>query len=94
LAFVDIVSEPPYLGVPRLSHQCPVEVVVTAVVTAVVDVVEVGAITVVVVVVVTIAAVVVVVVGVLVVVFELQDASTSDATMRKVSAIQITPFFI
>ena len=48
----------------------------------------------VVVVVVAIDAVVVVVVGVLVVVFELQDASTSDATMRKVSAIQIIPFFM
>jgi hypothetical protein len=46
------------------------------------------------VVVVAIDAVVVVVVGVLVVVDDLQDANTIDVTMRKVSAIQITPFFI
>jgi hypothetical protein len=61
-----------------------------------VDVVEVGPskVVLVVVVVVAIDAVVVVVVGVLVVVEDLQDANTSDATMRKVSAIQITPFFI
>jgi hypothetical protein len=71
----------------------PVEVVVAAVVTAAVDVVVDGIIAVVDVVVVAIDAVVVAV-GVLVVVDELQDANTSDATMRKVSAIQITPFFI
>jgi len=88
------VNVPPYCGIPRLSHQLPVDVVVAAVVTAAVDVVVVGIIAVVDVVVVAIAAVVVVVIGVLVVVDELQDANTSDATMRKVSAIQITPFFI
>jgi hypothetical protein len=83
--------------VPRLSHQLPVEVVVAGVVTAVVEVVvdeivvvDVGAIDVVVAVVVD----VVVLVLVLVVVAELQDASTIVATMRKLSAIQITPFFI
>jgi hypothetical protein len=61
-----------------------------------VDVVEVGPskVVLVVVVVVAIDAVVVVVVGVLVVVDDLQDANTIDVTMRKVSAIQITPFFI
>jgi hypothetical protein len=69
-----------------------VEVVVAVLVITAEDVVEVGAVVVVVVVVVTKADVVVVVV---VVVFaEPQDASTIDVTMRKLSAIQITPFFI
>jgi hypothetical protein len=90
---VDIVSEPPYFGVPRLSHQFPVEVVVTAVVTTAVDVVDVVTIAVDVAVVVAAADVVVMVV-VLVVFAEPQDASTIDTTMRKLSAIQITPFFI
>jgi hypothetical protein len=70
-----------------------VEVVVAEEVTAVDEVVEVGAV--VVLVVVTTAAVVVVVVVVVLVVFAVpQDASTIDVTKRKLSAIQITPFFI
>jgi len=82
------VIAPPYCGTPRLFHQFPVEVVVAAVVTTAVDVVEVGVI-----------AVVVEVVGVFVVVgavvvVEEQDANTSDVTMRQVSAIQIAPFFM
>ena len=69
------------------------EVVVAVLVITVEDVVEVGAV--VVFVVVTTADVVVVVVVVVLVVFaEPQDASTIDTTMRKLSAIQITPFFI
>jgi hypothetical protein len=94
LAFVDIVNEPPYFGVPRLSHQFPVEVVLTAVVTTAVDVVDVVTIAVDVVVVVVAAADVVVVVCVIVVVEEPQDARTSDVTIRQHSVIQITPFFI
>jgi hypothetical protein len=62
------------------------------VVTAALDVVEVGAT--VEVVVVVIAEVVVVVVGVLVVVDELQDAKTSEIIIRLVSATQIIPLFI
>jgi hypothetical protein len=70
-----------------------VEVVVAVLVITAEDVVEVGAV--VVVVVVTTADVVVVVVAVELVVFaEPQDASTIDVTKRKLSAIQITPFFI
>ena len=89
-----MVSVPPYCGVPRLSHQFPVEVAVTAVVTAVVDVVDVVVCRLVVVVVVVAAAGVVEVVEVVVVDFEEQDAKTSDVTIRQVSTIQITPFFI
>ena len=92
-----MVSVPPYCGVPRLSHQFPVEVAVTAVVTAVVDVVDVVVCRLVVVVVVVVAAGVVEVVEVVEVVvvdFEEQDANTSDVTIRQVSTIQITPFFI
>jgi NADH:ubiquinone oxidoreductase subunit K len=71
----------------------PVDVVVTAVVKAAVDVVDVAGDTFVVVVVV-IAADEVVVVEAVVVVDEEQDANTSDVTMRTVSRIQITPLFI
>ena len=91
------VIVPPYWGVPRLSHQFPVEVVDTIVVTAAVDVVEVGAIVEVVVVAtfeVVVVVVVDVVVGALVVVDEEQDANTSDIPRRKLSATQIIPFFI
>jgi hypothetical protein len=89
----DIVNEPPYFGVPRLSHQFPVEVVFTAVVAVPVVVVDV-VLTTVDVVVVVVDVVVVFVVGVLVVVEEPQDARSSDATRRRLSVIQITPFFI
>jgi hypothetical protein len=87
------VNVPPYCGVPRLSHHFPVDVVVTAVVTAAVDVVEVGII--------AVDAVDVVVLGIIfvvdvvsVVLDDLQDANTIDITMRQVSIIQINPFFI
>ena len=88
---VAMVSVPPYFGVPRLSHQFPVEAVVVVTVEAV-EVVDVGIITVEVEVVV--AMVDVTVVGVLVVVDEEQDASTSDITMRQVSTIQIILLFM
>jgi hypothetical protein len=83
---------PPYYGVPRESHQFPVEVVV-----AVTDetgvVVEVGTIAVVVTAVdVVVDAVVVVVVTVLV--DAEQDVSMIEVTMRNVSKIQTIPFFI
>ncbi len=86
---------PPYCGVPRLSHQFPVELVDTVVVSVVLDVVEVEAI--VEVVVVAITEVVVVVVGIVVefvVVDEEQDANTIDVAKAKLSATQIIPFFI
>jgi hypothetical protein len=87
---------PPYWGVPRLSHQFPVLVVVAAVVTGIADVVDVGILVGLVDVGIT-DAVVVVEVGVIVVVVavvdEEQDASTSEPTRIKVSAIQIIPFF-
>ena len=83
------VIVPPYCGVPRLSHQFPV--------TAVVDVVVVGGAVVVVVVIFVVVEVlvfVVVDVDVVAVLVLLQDAKTSDVTMRHVSAIQMTPLFI
>jgi hypothetical protein len=89
----DIVNEPPYFGVPRLSHQFPVEVVFTAVVAVPVVVVDV-VLTTVDVVVVVVDVVVVFVVVALVVVEEPQDARSSDATKRRLTVIQITPFFI
>jgi hypothetical protein len=92
LLLSDRVNVPPYCGVPRLSHQFPVEVVVAAVVTTADEVVDVGAV---VELVVTTSDVVVVVVLVVLGVFvEPQDASTIDTTMRELSAIQIIPFFI
>jgi hypothetical protein len=87
------VNVPPYCGVPRLSHHFPVAVVVTAVVTAEVDVVDVGIIAVDVVDVVVVGITFVVDV-VSVVLDDLQDANTIDITMRHVSTIQINPFFI
>ena len=89
-----MVIVPPYFGVPRLSHQFPVEVVVVAD-TAVV-VVLVGVDTVVDVAdVVMFDVVVVLVVDVVVdVVAELHDDNTTDITTRLVSSIQKTPFFI
>jgi hypothetical protein len=86
------VNVPPYDGVPRLSHQLPVEVVVPVSVTTADEGVDVGAV--VELVVVTTSDVVVVVVAVLVVFAEPQDASTIDTMMRKLSAIQIIPFFM
>jgi hypothetical protein len=83
---------PPYTGVPRESHQLPVEVVV-AVTEETGAVVEVGTIAVVVTAIdVVVEAVVVVVI--LVVVDEEQDVSIIEATMRNVSKIQTIPFFI
>ena len=91
-----IVIVPPYRGVPRLSHQLPVEVVVVA--DAAVVVVPVGVETVVAVVDVVIIDVVVglvVVVDVVVdVVAELHDDNTTDITTRLVSSTQKTPLFI
>jgi hypothetical protein len=80
---------PPYCGVPRLSHQFPVAVVV---VVAVVEVVTFEAVVVVLVVVVVF--VVVVDAEVVDVVFVVQDANKSDATRTKVSVIQVIPLFI
>ena len=91
-----MVNVPPYCGVPKLSHQFPVLVVVAAVVGAV-DVVDVG-----------IAGrssgrwnntvPLLLTVGsellYVVVVDEEQDANTSDITMRTVSIIQMAPLFI
>jgi hypothetical protein len=89
---------PPYSGVPRLSHQFPVAVVVAVEVTAA-EVVDEG-ITIVEVVEVddgveiTVVVVDVVVVEVGVVVDEVQDAKTMDAVRRKVSDARISPLFI
>jgi hypothetical protein len=89
---IETVNEPPYCGLPSLSHQFPIVTVV------VVLVVETGGFVVVVVVVVVFVVVVVLpgevdidVVGVVVL---LQDAKTVDITIRQVSASQIAPFFI
>jgi len=89
-----IVIVPPYFGVPRLSHQFPVEVVVVADTAVVVVPVGVDAV-VAVVAVVMIDVVVVLVVDIVVdVVAELHDDNTTDITTRLVSSIQKTPFFI
>jgi hypothetical protein len=87
-----IVIVPPYCGVPRLSHQCPVPVVVTEAV-AVVDVVVVAVGFVVVVVVFTGLAVVVVVVTFGVVVDLLQDASINAAGIKKLNTSITILFF-
>jgi hypothetical protein len=87
-----MTSSPPYCGLGSLSHQFPDAVVVTEFV-----VVADGVVTV------AVAEVVdevmfVVVVDVEVVVWvdvvELHDTNMNDATIRQVSIIQITPFFI
>jgi hypothetical protein len=90
----DIVNVPPYVGIPRLSHQFPVEVVVDVVV-AVADVVDVGTVEVVVEIILVVVVVgdILVVVAVVVVVEEEQDAIASDVTKSKLIAIQ-TPLFI
>jgi len=91
------MTVPPYSGVPRLSHQFPVDVVLTVTAVAVdvlvIVVVAVTASVVGTIDVVEADAVVEVVVDV-VVVDELQDAKTSEATMRKVSAIHIILLFM
>jgi len=82
------VISPPYFGVPNLSHQFPVTVVVVGVVVElefVVVVVVLGAV-------VVVLAVVVVVVAE--VVFVVQDANIRDVTSRQLSIIQVIPFFI
>ena len=82
------VIVPPYCGLPRLSHQFPLAVVVVGVLVGVlVDVVEV-------LVVVVVFVVVVVDVGEEVVVFVAQDAKIRDAAIRQVSKIQIVPRFM
>jgi hypothetical protein len=89
------MTVPPYCGVPRLSHQFPVDVVLT------VTVVVVDVLAAVVAIFVEVAEVDTVVVD-LVNVVELdvvvdlvpQDASTIDVTMRKIITIQIVPLFI
>ena len=76
---------PPYVGVPSASHQCPVTEVVVAVVVAAV----------------VVGCFVVVVVVVLVVVVDvdvdvedlLQDASSNEATSKKLKPNQINLFF-
>jgi hypothetical protein len=92
------VIVPPYCGVPRLSHQFPVLVVVALTVTAVV-VVDITGVEVVAEVtgvdVVVIADVIDVVVDVEEDVVDVaQDANTRDTTMRQVNTIQIALFFI
>jgi hypothetical protein len=86
------VIVPPYCGVPRLSHQFPVEVVVAAVVIEADVVVDVEAV-----VAVVTGTEVVVEVGVVAgsdVVLDLaQDVKTIDITMRQVSTIQKILFF-
>jgi hypothetical protein len=79
------VNSPPYIGLPSLSHQCPVVAVVVVVF------VVVGDDEVVVVVVLVVEGVVV---GVVVVLDVVQDAKTNDVTIRQVSTIQIAPLFI
>jgi len=86
-----MVNLPPYCGVPRLSHQLPVEVVVTAVVVScdvvlVVLAIDVG-------VVLVVLTIEVVDAGVDVVVDELQDANNIVVTINKLKPNQITLFF-
>jgi hypothetical protein len=82
------VISPPYFGVPNLSHQLPVTVVVVGVV------VELGFVVVVVLVAVVVVVVLVVVAVGEDVVFVVQDANTRDVTIRQVRTIQMIPFFI
>ena len=86
-----MVNLPPYCGVPRLSHQLPVEVVVTAVV---VDcAAELVVLTIDVDVVLGVVTIEVVDVGVEVVVDELQDANNIVVTIIKLKPNQITLLF-
>jgi hypothetical protein len=97
LLLIRQVIFPPYWGIPKLSHQFPVEVVVTIEVTGAVEVVvdvtmdvevevDVGAVDVGAV---DVDVVVVVVVDVLLA----QDARTNVVMMRQVNAIPIIPLF-
>ena len=79
---------------PRLSHQFPVEVVVVAVVTTDVDVVDVGTIAEVVVAIEVVEVVDAIEVVEVLVVAELQEASTKDVTIKILNATQIAPLFI
>ena len=85
---------PPYCGVPRLSHQFPVLVVVVLTVTGV----DVEAAVVVVDDVIGEANIVVdvalVVTGVVIGVAKLHDANSNDVTRRRLSDTKIIPFFI
>ena len=86
-----MVNLPPYCGVPRLSHQLPVEVVVTAVV---VDcAAELVVLTIDVDVVLGVVTIEVVDAGVDVVVDELQDANNIVVTIIKLKPNQITLLF-
>ena len=92
---IETTIMPPYWGVPRLSHQFPVVAVVDVVlevntaVVVVVDATEAREVDVT-----TTVVLPVLDVGVLVDVDVEQDIKATDATMRKVNAIQITPLFI
>ena len=89
------VKVPPYCGVPSLSHQFPVPVVVVVTVdTDVVDVVVDVADAVDVVEITTGVEEVVVVFEAVVVVDELQDTKIIDATSKSVTNPQMIPFFI
>jgi len=88
----EVTNVPPYIGVPRLSHQFPVLVTVVVIAAVVVAVVDVAVSVFVVVDVVVVD--VVVKVGVDVVVDVAQDAKTRDVTMIQVSSTQITPLFM
>jgi hypothetical protein len=96
-AGIRYVSVPPYLGIPRLSHQFPVEVVVTAIVTGedvvvefeLVDVGDTGLD-----VVTEVETIAVVVMGKEVTLDEEQDVKIIDITMRQLSTIQNNPFLI
>jgi hypothetical protein len=94
----EAVIMPPYCGVPRLSHQLPVLVVVTDTAEVVADVDVVVAVVVLVAVVDSCAVVVirvVVAVEVVAVVFEeLQDARTRDKTKMPIRITQFLPLFI
>jgi hypothetical protein len=92
------IRTPPYWGVPRVSHQLPVEVVDTDVVAlevTAVDVVDNAFVVVVIAVDVVVDAVVVGTADVVVVVdVEPQDANNSDATMTSDSDTKIVALFI
>ena len=86
------VSTPPYCGLPNLSHHLPVDAVGVDVAAWVVDTVVVTFGVVVVVVIVVVCEVVDACVGVVDDV--VQEAKTSDVTIRQVKTIQNIPLFI
>jgi hypothetical protein len=91
------VIELPYCGVPSVSHQFPVDVVVTVFVERTVEVAEVVEVTAVVVVIVVVdegGTVVEVGAFVVVVVADEQDANTIEIAMIQVINTPIIPFFI